>query len=278
MTPPAWADGVLTATVKDSSGKPLAERLVFRQPAKSLHVTVSADRTSYTPAGTANITVTTTDDAGKPVSAIVGITATDSSVLQMIEKRERAPHLPAMVLLEDDVKELADADIYLDANDPRAPLAVDLLLGTQGWRRFATANEAKFLAQFGDAGRRAMADLQPVQPMAAPWVDLAGNRIRRSSRRRPIDFGVNAQDRLEFLPRCTAANSPTSSMSWTELRTKMHRSTCHCPRAGGRKNADRRQIDATRRNTGGVYAHICIPIIMPASVRISPRQFTGVPR
>ena len=37
-----------------------------------------------------------------------------------------------MVLLEDDVKELADADVYLDPNDPKAPVATDLLLGTQG--------------------------------------------------------------------------------------------------------------------------------------------------
>ncbi|HEX3358048.1 MAG TPA: alpha-2-macroglobulin family protein, partial [Tepidisphaeraceae bacterium] len=162
LTPPGWADGVLTATVKDAVGRPVAERLVFRRPARGLHVSVVADKSSYTPAGEANVTVTTTDDEGKPVSAMVGITATDESVLQMIEKRERAPGLAEMVLLEDEVKELADADVYLNANDPKGPMAVDLLLGTQGWRRFATVDEAKFLAAFGDQGRRALADLQPV--------------------------------------------------------------------------------------------------------------------
>jgi uncharacterized protein YfaS (alpha-2-macroglobulin family) len=93
---------------------------------------------------------------------MVGITVADQAILQMIEKRERAPRLGAMVMLENDVRELADADIYLDPTDPKAPLATDLLLGTQGWRRFATADVAKFLAAQGDTGRRAMADLQPV--------------------------------------------------------------------------------------------------------------------
>src|SRR2546430_8189745 len=132
LTPPFWADGVLVATVSDESGKPIAERLIFRTPAKSLHVTVQAEKSSYVPAGTVNVTVTTTDDNGKPISSIVGITATDESVLQMIEKRERAPRLPVMVLLEDDVMELADAELYLNPTDPKAPLAVDMLPVTQG--------------------------------------------------------------------------------------------------------------------------------------------------
>src|SRR5437667_2942712 len=57
----------------------------------------------------------------------------------MIEKREQAPLLPAMVLLESEVQNLADAHVYLDESNPKSPLATDLLLGTQGWRRFINA-------------------------------------------------------------------------------------------------------------------------------------------
>ncbi len=62
----------------------------------------------------------------------------------MIDKREQSPPLPVMVLLESDVNELADAEVYLDPGNPDAPLAVDLLLGTQGWRRFAFLNAKQF--------------------------------------------------------------------------------------------------------------------------------------
>jgi len=154
---PDWADGVLVAAVWDARGKPLAERLIFRRPARSIHVQVAAGASQYVPGDKAKLTITTTDDSGKPAGAVVGVTVTDDSVLEMIEKREQAPRLPVMVLIEDDVRELADAHVYLDREDPKAPMAVDLLLGTQGWRRFALVDPAKFIAEHGDAARRVLA-------------------------------------------------------------------------------------------------------------------------
>jgi hypothetical protein len=149
--------GVLVATAYDSAGKPVAERLVYRQPAKSVQITLKADKEQYTPGGKAKITVETRDEEGNPVSAVVGLTVTDDSVLEMIEKRDQAPRLPVMVFLEGEVKELADAHVYLDPENEKAPLAVDLLLGTQGWRRFALVDTAKLLAEHGDKGRRVLA-------------------------------------------------------------------------------------------------------------------------
>lgn len=175
LTPPSWADGVLVATVKAADGTPVSERLIFRQSARSVHVKIAAEQTSFTPADAVHLTVTTTDDAGKPISAVVGVTATDEAVLRMPEKRDRAPRLGAMVLLEDDVRELADAEVYLDPADPKAPLATDLLLGTQGWRRFAAIDAKKFIATYGDPARRALGDLQPPQPMF--WGAVGGGDI-----------------------------------------------------------------------------------------------------
>jgi uncharacterized protein YfaS (alpha-2-macroglobulin family) len=162
LTPPGWADGVLVATVKNAQGTPVAERLIFRNSPKALHVKVTTDRSAYTPADAVTVTLATTDDAGRPVSAVVGVTATDQAVLRIPEKRDRAPRLGAMVLLEDDVRELADAEIYLDPNDLKSSLATDLLLGTQGWRRFAAVDSKKFVDVYGDAARRVLGDVQPV--------------------------------------------------------------------------------------------------------------------
>jgi len=153
---PKSADGVLVATVWDAAGKPLAERLIFRKPADGVNVTITPDTARYVPGQKAKLTIKTTKD-GKPVSSVVGVTVTDDSVLEMIEKRDQAPRLPVMVLLENDVKELADADVYLDPKNDKAPEAVDLLLGTQGWRRFALVNPNELMAKHGDLGRRAVA-------------------------------------------------------------------------------------------------------------------------
>lgn len=154
---PDEVDGVLTVTVWDKHDVPIAERLVFREPAKAIKVSIAPEKKAYVPGDTAKITVKTTDENGRPVSASVSLTVTDDTVLEMIEKREQAPRLPVMVFLEPEVKDLADAHVYLDTSNPKAPLATDLLLGTQGWRRFALMELAKFVEDNGDPGRRALA-------------------------------------------------------------------------------------------------------------------------
>jgi alpha-2-macroglobulin-like protein len=162
------AEGVLVATVWDHDGRPLAERLVFRQPAKAIDVELRTDKKSYVPGDTVQLTARTTQ-GGKPVSAVVMLTVTDDAMLELIEKRDQAPQLPVMVLLEPEVKELADAHVYLDEKNPKAKLAVDLLLGTQGWRRFALADAVSFVSQHGDMARRALAvRVPPARPM---WED-----------------------------------------------------------------------------------------------------------
>ncbi|OJT22637.1 A-macroglobulin complement component [Archangium sp. Cb G35] len=160
---PKDADGVLIATVWDADGRPLAERLVFRQPAKALSIELKADKPRYVPGDRVELTARTTR-GGKPVPALVMLTVTDDAVLELIEKRDQAPQLPVMVLLEPEVKELADAQIYLDEKNPKAKRAVDLLLGTQGWRRFALADAEQFLAQHGELARRVLAVRMPLPP------------------------------------------------------------------------------------------------------------------
>jgi hypothetical protein len=161
FTPKADADGILTATVWNDKGEPLAERLIYRQPAHEVKVAVTPSQTSYTPGGKATLNIQTTDETGKPISAVVGLTVTDDSVLEMIEKREQAPRLPVMVFLEPEVKDLADAHVYLDPHNPKAALATDLLLGTQGWRRFATYRAEEFMAKYGDDAKRVLAFVKP---------------------------------------------------------------------------------------------------------------------
>ncbi|MFT3712677.1 MAG: alpha-2-macroglobulin family protein [Archangium sp.] len=155
------AEGVLIATVSDKSGTPLAERLLFRESKKQLSIKVEQDKPRYAPGNSVTLKVKTTID-GKPAPAFIGLTVTDDSVQEMIDRREQAPSLPVMVFLESDVRELADAHVYLDAANPKAKVAVDLLLGTQGWRRFATYNVGEFINREQDEGRRvfAMRDYQ----------------------------------------------------------------------------------------------------------------------
>jgi alpha-2-macroglobulin-like protein len=161
---PPNVDGVLAVTVWDENDIPLAERLIFREPSKAINVSITPDKPTFVPGESAKLTVKTTDSDGQPVSSVVGLTVTDDTVLELVEKREKAPHLPVMVFLEPEVQDLADASVYLDAANPKAPMMTDLLLGTQGWRRFAFVDVDKFIAAKGDAAKRVVAlNLTPVQ-------------------------------------------------------------------------------------------------------------------
>ncbi|MEX1017540.1 MAG: MG2 domain-containing protein [Phycisphaeraceae bacterium] len=178
LTPPDDVHGVLIATVWDGDGKPVAERLIYRQPRHQLDVSVTADASRYVPGESVELTVQTRDERGEPVPGVVGLTVTDDSVLELIQTREQAPRLPVMVLLEPEVRELADAQVYLDPDNADAPEQLDLLLGTQGWRRFATVDINAFVNEHDDAARRALALVGEngvgLSPGAGRWVDRDG--------------------------------------------------------------------------------------------------------
>ncbi len=168
---PKDSEGVLMVTVWDKNGKPVAERLVYRAPKFALNIDIDAGEGPFIPGAPITLDITTTDENGKPVEAIVGLTVTDDTVLEMIEKREQAPRLPVMVYLENDVQDLADAQFYLDENNPLAHQALDLLLGTQGWRRFILIDYDRIKNEYSPHAQRALAQQQtqvvPPIPRAA---------------------------------------------------------------------------------------------------------------
>ena len=222
---PEDVDGVLTATVWNDNGEPLAERLVFRQAAHPLKITITPEKKSYVPGDKATLKVKATDDTGKPVSAVVGLTVTDDSVLEMVEKREQAPRLPVMLYLEPEVKDLADAHVYMDESNPKAGIATDLLLGTQGWRHFEMLDIAKFIEKYGDEGRRALAlriqsevekqkadQLAMAEQEGAGAGDLAMFARRRGANRQlvEIEFGAPAQNAMP-MPKAAAMPVPPAA-------------------------------------------------------------------
>jgi alpha-2-macroglobulin-like protein len=191
------AGGVLVATVWAATGKPLAERLVFRKPSQKLDIDVRTDKSQYVPGETVTLTARATRN-GKPVAAVIGLTVTDEAVLELIEKREQAPQLPAMVLLEPEVRELGDTHVYLDDRNPKAPLALDLLLGTQGWRRFALVNVAKLIQTHGDDARRALA--LRAEPRAVVG-GIVGGVVGGVRARGPAELAAKPKEDQRALPR-----------------------------------------------------------------------------
>jgi len=181
------SEGVLIVTAWDAAGNPLAERLVYREPKFAINVDIQAGAGPFVPGSEISLDILTTDENGKPVEAVVGLTVTDDAVLEIIEKREQAPRLPVMVYLENEVRDLADAHIYLDAQNQQAPSALDLLLGTQGWRRFILVRYDEIKQSYAEHGKRVLAERQPeeIYPQAVGMLRRLDNALFNAAE--PVD-------------------------------------------------------------------------------------------
>jgi alpha-2-macroglobulin-like protein len=151
LTPAGDVAGVHRVTVfeiaEDGAGlRPVAERLLYRRTPANLKLSIAADRTLYAPGDHASITFSATDNRGRMVPAVALVSVVDKGILKLRNERT-ARSMPTHFLLTGEVRgpeDLEYADFFL-LETPLSPFgfeplvaqtALDLLLGTQGWRRF----------------------------------------------------------------------------------------------------------------------------------------------
>lgn len=175
---PAGAQGATRVTLFDRSLAPLAERLVYRHRGADLKVTITPDQPSYTPRAPVTLTVATADADGKPVAADLALAVTDDTVLSFAD--DKTGHLLARLYLEAEMPgQIVEEPNFYFGDDPLAAESLDLVLGTQGWRRFDWTPVL------------AAPPPPPREPITAPW-DFVGeywrdDRARPHPRKAPKD-------------------------------------------------------------------------------------------
>jgi hypothetical protein len=131
-------DGIVHLTLFDPDGKPLSERLIFAQQNKQINLKVTADKASYNPREKVTLTVEATDTLGKPVQGAFSIAATDGSqVIATGNEQNIYTHLLMTSDLKGYIEEPAS---YFKKMDTKSLRALDILMMTQGWRRFDWTN------------------------------------------------------------------------------------------------------------------------------------------
>ncbi len=180
--------GVVRVTVTRADGSPIAERLVYREPARGLKVTPTTERARYGPRESVNVTVHVSDENGRPASAILGAHVVDEGVVAMASG-DSIP-MPLHFLLGMEVDELEDADLYAGA--PGSAHAIDLLLGVQGWRRFAWKSADEFLADHPESGPRIIGVARTDLPVTVSNGNRARSAMRRDMRRVNDKAGATA--------------------------------------------------------------------------------------
>lgn len=136
------AQGAVRVTLFSDEAEPLAERLVYHGRGADLRVSISADKKSYSPRDRVKLRVRTTDAAGKPVAANVGLGVVDDTVLSFAD--DKSARILAHLFLEPELRVGGGArdtppveePNYYFSDKPDAPAAMDALLATRGWRRF----------------------------------------------------------------------------------------------------------------------------------------------
>ncbi len=133
--------GVASFSVIDSTGNVYCERLVF---IKNMHLPImsmSQDKPFYGKRAPVQLGFTITDEAGKPLQGNFSVSVTDS---KFVPKDTVNDNILTYLLLSSDLKGyIEEPALYFSDNKPATREKLDLLMCTQGWRRFSTANLAK---------------------------------------------------------------------------------------------------------------------------------------
>ena len=127
--------GVSQITLFDSKGIARAERLVFVNKEKQLHVSVTPNKQEYQPREKATMNIRVTDENGLPVPGSFSLSVVDDNLLSFADDKQG--NILSKILLEPDLKEkVEEANFYFDKKEEKADKALDLLMMTSGWRKY----------------------------------------------------------------------------------------------------------------------------------------------
>ncbi len=150
--------GIARVTLFNEKLAPLAERLVFRNRRNRLEIKVEQDRKAYTPRGEVALNISTRDASGNGVPAELALSVTDDTVLSFAD--DKSANMLSRLLLESELPgKIEEPNFYTDLGEDKSALALDMLMGTRGYRRFDWVQV-----------------FNPIQP-----VTVVGSRIRRQN-------------------------------------------------------------------------------------------------
>ena len=125
--------GIAEVTLSDGEGRPVAERLVYVNPQRKLNISVKTDKDRYGRVSHGKLSVHAEDEDGKPVQAELCV-----AILDKWYKNDRAREtILSHCMLSEQVRgNIHNPAYYFDEGNTDRMQALDLLLMTQGWRRF----------------------------------------------------------------------------------------------------------------------------------------------
>ncbi len=124
--------GIVQVTVFDGRSNPICERLVFIEKPNFLKVVTRVKNTGIAPNDSVEMEIVVIDKNGNPVEGNISMSVTEKSELNPY----RSNIFNSLFFASDIKGNIQNPGYYFDKNNADAKQHLDLLLLTQGWRRF----------------------------------------------------------------------------------------------------------------------------------------------
>ena len=131
--------GVLHIILFDAALNPVSERLVFINNLDQAQVTCQPDQEQCAPRSLVKNQIMVTDSEGQPLTGSFSVSVTSDREVTPDSTTNILTHL----LLTSDLRGYITYPAYYFQNNNAAAFALDLLMQTQGWRRYNTADLAQ---------------------------------------------------------------------------------------------------------------------------------------
>ncbi|MCL2738889.1 MAG: TonB-dependent receptor plug domain-containing protein, partial [Bacteroidales bacterium] len=134
-----FPSGVLHLILFDAGFNPVSERLVFINNPDQAQVSYLPDRTEYARRSLVNNSLTVTDADGRPLTGSFSVSVTSDREVS----RDTTTNILTQLLLTSDLRGHIEHPAFYFQNSPESNYALDLLMCTQGWRRYDIAELAQ---------------------------------------------------------------------------------------------------------------------------------------
>jgi hypothetical protein len=145
--------GIAEITLFNSSLDPVAERLVYVNQDKKLNIAAELSEEIFPTRGKVDLKITVKDENGEPVRAKLGVSVFDGLYQNPYDTANILVHYYLTTQLKG---RIYDPSYYFDGNNNDRDEALDLLMLTQGWRRYVWGEQE--LEQLGETPRQVFFD------------------------------------------------------------------------------------------------------------------------
>ncbi|WDF55546.1 carboxypeptidase-like regulatory domain-containing protein [Mucilaginibacter sp. KACC 22063] len=134
-----FPNGIVQFTLFDAAGNPVNERVIFVNNPDNLKLDVSAPKQTFATREKVNLQITANDPQDKPALSLLSASVIDETKVPSNEDDETT--ILSTILLSSDIKGYIEKPNYYFAhNDEKTRSDLDLLMLTQGYRRFEWKN------------------------------------------------------------------------------------------------------------------------------------------